>query len=447
MLRAIPVVCIALAAFLTAPTIASACCADVDVHAPIGWSSDGRLLVDAYRSTDCAGRSTLDVLSPGELRPVTRFDRYDDTRRLAPGASPRELFDDDAWELGLGPGRLGDASSVPAPIRHRFDTTATGLCGGDILAVAASDPSDALDATRWSSHVLVDVSVLTLDGFVVVARDLRVPTGIAEVAIVSVVPSPVPGEAVVRISHDGPESMGDQLHWIALPPSAPHPRSECARGASVIPLRDNLTAPGIEEGNYEIESALVAEAELHVATSEEEFAQARSWYLRALVRALWQDPQNDIIRNALVRGLDDAGRRATAEEVAREVTSDPRGSLASLAPPTPPAPPPPPAVPSAGGVEVDQGPSAKELAIAAVTGGADFPVGDAGMAEAAAPSAETPPTRPGLSCDATGGTRSALAVFFPALVLVGGMGLTAVRRRRRRRRTTCKEAVEPSEAR
>jgi hypothetical protein len=153
---------------------------------------------------------------------------------------------------------------------------------------------------------------------------------------------------------------------------------------------------------------------------------ARHWYVDALVRALWQDPENDIIRSEVVHTFEEAGLGQIAAEVAREMTSDPSGSLASL------APPPPPSAPTAGYVEVYDGPNGKELAVAAFAGDFDLPQGDGGLGDAGAALQEVPPpAHQGLSCDAAGGTTSALAVVFPALVFVGGMGFTAARRRRK----------------
>ncbi len=399
------------AAPILSPSAASACCADFDRHTPLGWASDGSLLVDAYVAHDCQGASVLDVLSPFDTRPVSRFDRYDGGRRLAPNADPVRLSEDELYEMEAAieaPDPSAEVNSwdemfpVPAALARRFATTAQGVCRADMIVVGGADPSDALDASRWDTHVVVSVLLRGAEGYREVASGIRLPRADVESVEVSLLPSPDGHNAVVRVSFDVPDLTADALHWVTLPANAPRPRAGCATTAGILPLRDNFSAQ-VEDGNWEIPSALTAQEELDAANTDEAVAMATEWLIDGLTRALWWDPDNDAIRVALADAYVSAGAPDHAAEVRRGVGEGPFSPLVSFAPPS---------------YE-----PADDVA---------YEAGDGGLGEAGAPALTDAPSARGLSCDAAGGETHTFAVVLPALVLALGFGFSVRRRRRRR---------------
>jgi len=310
----------ALLLMAAAPSSAAACCADIFRKTPVGWTTEGALLVRAYESSDCEGRSTAEIHSPGNFTPDSRFDLYDDGRRLR-GRDEALLVN--SWELDPDD---DDLDVMPADLTHRFAEPIRGLCAGDVYVQAAPTPGEPADISPWDSRLQVTVSVMTDDGFAVLARDLEIHRMSGHEYTFSVVPSPDGVHAVLQVHLENSDAMGDELHWVRLPentiPSG-SARAGCGNGALAVPSTTVAPGPDPDEARYLLEDVV----RWHADEAHTDGAAFRSSLLGSL---LWYEPSNTTYRGYVVEALEEAGYDAVAREVSPDLPSGPRPSLADL---------------------------------------------------------------------------------------------------------------------
>jgi hypothetical protein len=183
------------------------------------------------------------------------------------------LSEEAMWNMQDEVGEGADLFPIPARIEREFAEPVRSLCRADVLALGGAEAGDPAGTEIWDSHVQVRVGIRTESGFVDVATDIRLARFIAEVAEVYVHPAPGSRRALVHITWDHHDYVGDELRWIELPSGAPVPTEGCETRSAIIPLRANLTGPAVDEAQYLLADALAAQGELASAPSEDEAAE------------------------------------------------------------------------------------------------------------------------------------------------------------------------------
>ncbi|MBW2463978.1 MAG: hypothetical protein JRH11_20180 [Deltaproteobacteria bacterium] len=310
-----------------APSSASACCADILRKTPVGWTTEGTLLIRAYESSECEGRSTAEIHSPGNFTPDSRFDLYDEGRRLR---ARDEALLVNPWELESESESVDDddvdLDVMPARLTQRFAEPVRGLCASDLYVQATPTPGEPADISPWDSTVRVTVSVMTDDGFTEVARDLEVHRMNGHEYSFSVLPSPDGVHAVLGLHLENSDEVGDELRWVRLPEnmtSSLSAQAGCTTGALAVPSTTVVAGPDPEESTFLLEDAVRWHA-------DDAYSGGTAIPPSLLGAILWNAPSNAAFRGYVVEALEEAGYDAVAREVSADLPPGPRPSLADV---------------------------------------------------------------------------------------------------------------------
>jgi len=373
-----------LVALAAAPTSASACCGDIDSARPFGWSADGRLLVTRAVNSDCSGTLTAEVLAPGELEVSQTFDLYRAGRRLRDGQDPRVFDDEQHYEL-VDANDGVDPFVVPGSLAAGFATPVSSFCAEDLFLSARPNPEDGPETEPWEATVRITLRVRTDAGFEVIADDVVAQRFAAVDGYAHVHPAPDGRTALVRVSTDGPDFMGDYSTWIELPPGLAAPRPGCNTSALVIPDPSTPADDFLAEDGFYLEQGLRHQRDAQAATTADEARELSDYALMNFARALWSAPGDPALRAHLVAALEGVGHTDLAAEISDGLPE---------------------------------------------TSTSEALVCEDGGCHVADPSAMAPAAS-AASCSAAHGETSALAVAFPFGIVFTGLGFAALRRRRR----------------
>ncbi|MEM9189450.1 MAG: hypothetical protein AAGF12_09760 [Myxococcota bacterium] len=298
---------------------AKACCTDIDSARPLGWASDGSLLVQRSESVGCIGDRTVERVVPGELTPTARFDLFQGGRELEPAEEARSLGDEELFEaIEEMDGR--DPFPVPGWLSAQFFHPVTSLCGQHVLVQAIPNPTESSDIEPWDRTVHLEVAIWNGKRFVGVHPGLVVPQYVAETAEVLVHPAPNGESAMLRVSANGPDMMGDSLAWISLPPvpsvgtrpDGSTSDQSCDHRAQIIPRDDILGFGGSGAEPYRWIDGLSFRSDALSATDPEDAAELSTLSLIHLNRALWEQPAEPTLRKEVILGFEAVGYKEIA---------------------------------------------------------------------------------------------------------------------------------------